>query len=71
LLDIATDSQDTNSIKPLQVVADIEFVEVQGDVEGGKARGEEGSSDEGDCEIGTVDRSYHLFVELNLEGGIG
>lgn len=54
LFDVAAHSEDVDAIQPLQVVAHVEFVEAQRDVEGGISGWEEGGADQGDCELGAV-----------------
>lgn len=54
LLDVTADADDAHAVHTLEVVAEIELVEVERDAELGITRGEERSSDEGDCEFGTV-----------------
>lgn len=51
-LDVAADAHDADAVGTLQVVAHVEFVEIEGDTELGIAGGEEGGSDEGDDEFG-------------------
>lgn len=57
LLDVAAHADDAYAVRSFEVVAQVEFVQVEGDTELGVAGGEEGGSDEGDCEFGAVDSS--------------
>lgn len=52
LLDIASYANHTDTVHPLEVIAHVEFVEAQRDVERRIAGWEEGCPDESDCEVG-------------------
>jgi hypothetical protein len=54
LLDIAPDTDHADTIQVLEIVAQIELVEVEGDAELGIAGREEGCSDEGNDEFRPV-----------------
>ena len=54
LLDVASNADDAHAVQVLEVVAEIEFVEVEWDAELGIAGGEEGGSDEGDDKFRAV-----------------
>jgi hypothetical protein len=54
LLDVAAHADYANAIQVLEIVAQIELVEVEGDAELGIAGREEGCSDEGDDEFRSV-----------------
>lgn len=54
LFDVAAHAEHVDSVQALEVVAHVEFVEAQWDVERGIAGWEEGGADEGDCEVGAA-----------------